>query len=137
MSLRGHCPCRNFELVWQTVDLSLVPRACQCEYCRGKGAAYVSKSGSAFTVQIHQPEMHNVVRHGSGTAMFHECGGCGAVVFVTAEIEGLTYGALNAACINNTRGFGSPVTVDFSAQDAADKVSRWQQNWCCPVTLTV
>lgn len=137
MSLRGHCSCRNFELSWQTVDYSLIPRACQCAYCRNKGAAYVSKSGSGFSVHVHKPDSYKLVRQGSGTAAFHECSFCNMVVFVTAKIGGQTYGAINSACINNRQGFGAAVAMDFSVQDALEKTRRWQQNWCSPVSLTM
>lgn len=136
MSLRGYCPCRNFELNWQTVDYSLIPRACQCDYCRNRSVSYVSKSGSGFSVHVHKPESYIVVRHGSGTAAFHECSFCDTVVFVSAEIDGQTYGAINSACIRNPHGFGTAVATDSNNQGLSEKTRRWRQNWCTPVRLT-
>ena len=34
MSMYGGCDCKNIEIVWHIADQELVPRACQCEYCR-------------------------------------------------------------------------------------------------------
>ena len=135
MSLRGRCPCGNFRIDWQTVDHSLVPRACQCDYCRGHDAAWVSKSGTRVSVHIASGSFHRVTRQGSGSAAFHECAGCDVVVCVTAEIDGDTYGALNAACIDNRAGFGTPVDKDFSGQGPSDKQARWRDNWCAPVSF--
>ena len=137
MSMRGHCHCNNIEVVWHTVDYSVVPRACQCAYCLAKGAAYVCKPGTAVTVRIHNERLHRTVAHGSRTATFHECGHCGDLVFVTAQIDGDTYGVLNAPCMHNARGFSAAVSLDFSAQTAAQKRERWQQNWCHPVSISV
>jgi hypothetical protein len=91
----------NIEICWQITDYSLVPRGCPCDYCAQKSAAYVSKSGSRFAVIIHNSALHRTVQNGSHQAHFRECAHCGDVVFVTAQIEGETYGALNAHCLHN------------------------------------
>ncbi len=136
MSLRGSCRCNNIQVLWHTVDYSVVPRACQCEYCLAKGAAYVCKSGTAVDVRIHKEQLHRISTHGSKTARFHECGNCGVLVFVSAQIDGDTYGVLNAGCIKNSIGFAAPVKMDFSEQTAEQKRDRWRQNWCYPVTVS-
>ena len=134
--MRGSCSCKNIEVVWHTVDLSVVPRACQCEYCLAKGAAYVSKSGTAVEVRVHNERLHRIITHGSRSARFHECGSCADVVFVTANIDGELYGALNAHCMKNKLGFPVSMPLDFSGQSAAQKWQRWRENWCHPVTIT-
>jgi len=137
VSLRGHCHCHNIEVLWQTNDHSLVPRACGCGYCTGREAAWVSKSGTRFRATVHRANSHRVVRHGSGQAAFHECTGCDSVVFVTAEVEGTVYGVLNARFLDNPMGFADPVPMDFSGQGADEKRERWQRNWCAPVKVIV
>ena len=134
--MRGNCRCNNIQVVWHTVDYSVVPRACQCEYCLEKGAAYVSKSGTAVDVLVHKERHHRIIMHGSGNDRFHECGSCGEVVFVTADIDGDIYGVLNAMCMRNKLGFPAAVMADLSGQTAAQKRDRWRQNWCHPVTIT-
>ena len=136
MSMRGSRTCNNIEVTWHIVDYSLVPRACQCNYCISKTAAYVSKSGTKFEVIIRNSNLHRTIQHGSNNAIFHECSNCGQVIFVTVEIEDELYGALNANILNNKLGFSAPVQVNFSAQTTAQKQQRWRQNWCCPVTIT-
>jgi hypothetical protein len=131
----GSCKCNNIEVRWRTLDFSVVPRACQCEYCRARGAAYVSKSGTSVEVKIRKESLHKLVEQGSKSATFHECAGCGEVVLVTAIIEGETYGALNANCMINKHGFSEPVQTHFSNQTAGQKCERWRQNWCHPVLI--
>jgi len=133
MSLHGGCRCNNIRVTWRTTDYSVVPRACQCDYCQSKGAAYVSKSGTAVEVRIHDAGRHRWVAQGSQSARFHECGACGDVVLVTAHIDGETYGALNARCLRNRLGFADAVAVDHAGQTAEEKQRRWRENWCSPI----
>jgi hypothetical protein len=136
MSMRGNCRCNNIEVVWRTVDFSIVPRACQCDYCRAKGAAYVSKTGTAIDMRINNTSRYRIVARGSGGAAFHECDSCGELVLVTTEIDGELYGALNANCMDNRLGFPPAVDVDYAGQTVAQKLERWRRNWCRPVRIT-
>lgn len=136
MSMFGSCKCNNIEVRWRTLDFSVVPRACQCDYCMTRGAAYVSKSGTSVEVHIRNESLHKIVKHGSNSAEFHECAGCGEVVLVTAIIADEMYGALNANRMTNKHGFSEPVQTHFSNQSAEQKRERWHQNWCHPVLIT-
>lgn len=130
MSIKGSCQCKNIKIVWYCFDYSMFPRACQCEYCVSKNAAYVSKSGTHFDVSIKDVSLHKVVTQGSLSASFHECSICGDIVFVSVEIEGQTYGALNANILVNKFGFNKPQKVSFDGQTSSEKQQRWKNNWC-------
>lgn len=132
----GSCKCKNIEVRWRVLDLSMIPRACQCTYCKSKGAAYVSKAGSRVEVVINNVSQHKIVQHGSRSAEFHECTNCGSVVLVTSNIEGVKYGVLNANCMSNEKGFQTPIETNFSSQSAIEKQERWRENWCCPVLIS-
>lgn len=135
MSMRGSCKCSNIEVSWHTVDHSVVPRKCQCQYCIEKDAAYVSKSGSRVVIHIHNAKLLKSVQHGTNSAIFHECGNCGDLVFVTADIGGDVFGALNANCLENRHGFSAPVVMNFEDQTAEERMDRWRRNWCHPVRI--
>ncbi|MBV1908008.1 MAG: hypothetical protein KUG78_01735 [Kangiellaceae bacterium] len=135
MSILGHCKCKNIKVTWHVIDYSMSPRACQCDYCSSKNAAYVSKSGSKVEVKINDKSHHKIVTQGSQTAKFHECANCNDIVFVTAEIAGLVYGIINADILQNKFAFSAPQETDFSGQSQQQKLERWQKNWCCPVTI--
>ena len=136
MSMRGSCSCNNIQVTWKTRDYSLVPRACQCDFCLPRKAAWVSKSGTAVEVIVRKENLHRIARHGSNNARFHECSHCGEVVLAAAEIDGELYGVLNAKRMNNPQGFSDSVRTDFSGQSAEEKRRRWRLNWCCPVSIT-
>lgn len=136
MSVKGSCDCNNVEVTWDIADRDSVPRACQCDYCFSKSAAYVTKSDTTFEVVIHNSNLHSTVQHGSNSAIFHECTSCEQIVFVTAEIEGVLYGALNVNHLNRKQEFPASVKLDFSGQTAEQKRERWRKNWCHPVLIT-
>jgi hypothetical protein len=135
MVMKGSCSCNNIEIIWHVIDRSLIPRACQCDYCVSKSAAYVGKSGTRFEVVIHNESLHKTIRHGSGSALFHECANCKQLVFVTWEKADELFGVLNSVHMNNTQGFSTPLDVDFSSQTVEEKQDRWQKNWCNPVII--
>ena len=130
MSITGGCDCNNIEITWHVMSHNSIPRACQCGYCASKAAAYVTQSGTKFDVLIRSEKLHKKIQHGSNSAVFHECSSCDQVIFVTAEMNGDLYGALNANYLNNKRGFSTSVKVDFSSQTAIEKKERWRKNWC-------
>lgn len=65
------------------------------------------------------------------------CESCDELVFVTADISGESFGALNANCMTNKFGFLAAIETDFSDQSAAEKLERWRKNWCHPVHITL
>jgi hypothetical protein len=136
MSIRGSCKCNNIEILWHTVDHSLVPRVCQCHYCISKNVSYVSKAGTRVEVTIRKENLHHVHQQGTISAKFHECRNCGELVFVSAEIEEELYCSLNSNCINNPFGFSASVKMQLSNQTVTEKKNRWRQNWCHPVLIT-
>ena len=136
MNITGGCDCDNIKITWHVVEHRLAPRACQCDYCASKSAAYVTQPGTRFDVLIRSGILHKEVQHGSNNAVFHECANCGQVIFVTAEIDGELYGALNANHLNNKESFSRCVELDFSSQTALQKTERWRKNWCQPVLIT-
>ncbi|MFT4823467.1 MAG: hypothetical protein ACJAUG_000017 [Halioglobus sp.] len=137
MGIYVGCACKNIEIDWQLTDRSLIPRSCQCSYCVSKGAAYISKSGTKFSVTVHNKKRHRKVQHGSNNAIFHECGHCDTLVFVTVELESDLYGVINSKCVRNDLEFSAPIKINFEDQSLETKKLRWRQNWCCPVLISV
>ena len=121
MRIHGGCDCNNIEIFWYIYGQTLVPRACQCEYCSSRSAAYVSRPDTGFEATIHSSESHRPIQHGSNSAIFHECSTCEQVVFVTAEVDGELYGALNANQFNDQSVVTAPVKLNFSSQSGEEK----------------
>jgi hypothetical protein len=135
--MKGACACGNIELHWQLVDLSLVPRACDCDYCSGHGISWVSKSGTRLRAVVHNPLYYRIVQQGSGTADFHECTHCRMPVFASARIDGQDYAVVNAGCLANPQGFGEALPVSFTDESTDQRAQRRARNWCSLTRLTV
>jgi len=132
----GNCKCKNLIVDWQIRDLSLVARACQCNYCRTKQAHWISKSKSTFSLKVRYQNHYQVNKHGSHLAQFHECTNCNEVVAVSTTLNKSIYGAINAKCLSQYERFPAAKKVfPETNQTITDRQSMWQNNWCCPVEI--
>lgn len=136
MSLGGGCNCGNIQFIWHIPECTCTPRACQCDYCYEKGAAYVTEAGSKLDVRIEDASAHAITNHGANLADFHECAICTQVIFITVQIGGELYGAINANALECRDTLPPAEKLNFSNQSAEEKLRRWRQNWCCPVRIT-
>lgn len=130
MRFKGSCQCKNIQIEWSLVDTSLVPRACQCSYCREKKAAYISKSGTRVEVSIAKPELHTIHLQGDEIAQFHECGNCEDLVFVSATIDNHDYCAVNVHTLDKADLFPNEINADFTQFSKEQSLALWKQNWC-------
>lgn len=137
MTVRGACRCGNISLAWRTIDYSLVPRACTCDYCRARQVAWVSKSNTALNLRVGNECLHRVLEQGSGQARFNECAHCGDTVWVSATIDGEEYGAVNLRCLEKAARFPAARPVGLTGLTAPQKLDRWRSNWCSPVVVEV
>lgn len=137
MSITGGCECNNIRVTWHCIDYSVVPRACQCDYCLSKAVAYVSKSATRFDILVYKEQYYRQVQQYSDSATFHQCTHCDQVICVTLNIDGELYGALNANHLINKFGFSAAAKANFSAQTAEQKRQHWRQNGCHPVLITL
>ena len=135
--MRGACRCGNIQLNWQTVDLSIVPRACACDFCRARSVLGVGKANSPVRVEIHGAVRHRVLTQGTGTAQFHECGHCDTLVLATCDIDGRLYGVLNAQCLVNPAGFAPAMPLVVTDEPLAERLARRRRNWCSPVVIEI
>ncbi len=134
MSIQGACKCGNIRLSWDVEECTCVPRACQCDYCLPRSAAYVTEANTRVEVSIADASSHAVARHGANLADFHECTSCGDVVIATVLIDGTLYGAINSGILTGAE-LPDAVALNFSSQSAEQKLKRWQETWCSPVLL--
>lgn len=135
MSIRGSCACGNIRLSWDVVECACVPRACQCDYCLPRSAAYVTKANTRVEVAIADASSHRVAQHGANLADFHECAACGDVVIATVCIDGTRYGAINSGILSGVE-LPHAVAKNFSSQSAEKKLQRWRETWCSPVLIS-
>ena len=132
----GSCHCKNLIIDWKIRNLSLIARACQCNYCRSKQVHWVSKPGASFSLKVRYLNKYQVNNNGLYLAQFHECLNCQSVVAVSTNIDNKTYGAINLRCLSQSQRFPEEKKVSPEKnQTITERQKMWQQNWCYPVEI--
>jgi hypothetical protein len=131
-SVSGGCHCGNMRvrLELPRAAAEYGPRACDCEFCRKHGAAYVSDAGGALRFEIADDGAVARYRQGSGTAEFLVCRTCGVLVGVVHQGR---YAAVNARAVDAVFAADQPVSPRQLA--VTDRVARWQAVWFADVSF--
>jgi len=136
--IRGACHCGNvsFELDWGGDPAAIPARACGCGFCVKHGGVWTSHPASALRVAIAEPALVPGYRFGTRTADFHVCGRCGAVPFVSCEIDGARYAVVN---VNVFEGVAPDAlrraAADFDGEALDDRLARRRRNWIADVRI--
>jgi hypothetical protein len=133
----GGCHCGNIvvELELTQPPASYRPRACDCEFCRKHGAAYVSDPAGALRIRVKDPGQTGRYRQGSGTAELLLCRHCGVLVAPLYSHAGRLHAAVNAQVIDIATHFGASQPVSPRTLSAGEKVQRWQDLWFSNVSI--
>jgi len=136
-SVSGGCHCGNVR-----VDLRLArepgtyrTRACDCDFCRKHGAAYVSDPQGSLTIRIQDAREMGIYRQGSGVAECVFCAKCGVLIGALYRSEDRVWGAVNAKIVDGPTGFGAEQCVSPKALAANEKEKRWQDIWFHDVVI--
>src|SRR5580698_7622194 len=97
MQVDGGCHCRNIILRIELADTpgSYMPRACDCDFCRKHGAAYVSDPRGSLLIEIADEREVAMYRQGSQLAEMLVCRICGVLVGACYRSEGHVYATVN------------------------------------------
>jgi len=134
----GYCNCKNLKVTWDLRDLSLTPRACQCDFCLSHNVQWLSKSGSKFELSINLFANYEAVQTGTKSAVFHKCSYCQTIIATTVTIDRIHYGAVNLNCLNQKHRFPKArPTIFDNVKSANERKIIWQQNWCSPATINM
>jgi hypothetical protein len=134
---KGGCHCGNIG-----VDVELAaapetyrPRACDCDFCRKHGAAWVSDAKGSLHIHIRNAHEGVAYRQGSKQAELLLCRNCGVLVAVLYRTGKELHAAVNAKALASIVEFGAEQTVSPQKLSAAEKTSRWQDKWFSKVHL--
>lgn len=135
--MSGGCHCGNILVAMQLPQEpgSYAPRACDCDFCRKHGAAYVSDPRAALTLWIRDERGAGRYAQGSGQAEMLLCRDCGVLVGALYRSNGRLYGVVNATVLDGDTRFGAEQPVSPQTLSAEQKVQRWQQIWCANVSI--
>jgi hypothetical protein len=133
----GGCHCGNIrvELELTRAPSTYIPRACDCDFCRKHGAAYVSDARGSVLIRIKDPGNSGKYRQGSGQAEFLLCRSCGVLVGVLHSVASRLYATINVNATDVRADFGTEQTASPKNLSANEKTQRWQEIWFANVKL--
>jgi hypothetical protein len=138
-ALRGGCHCGNLriEMTLSRPPGSYQPRACDCDFCRMHGAAYVSDPKGALSLRIKAARDRGSYRQGSGQADLVYCRQCGVLVGALYGDAGRVYATINSRIIEGPTPFGAEQTASPKGLSGEQKSTRWRDIWFSDVNVVV
>lgn len=134
--LRGGCRCAalSIEVTLTQPPSAYTPRACDCNFCSERGAAWVSDPNGVLRLVQRDDTDALHCRQGSGQADFIACAHCGTLVLVACEMDGHLYAAVNAHVLNAAEfAPEQPASPQHLSPEA--KRARWRQLWFAQVSV--
>lgn len=138
--IHGGCYCGNitFECHTQNDPKTFKPRACDCDFCKKHGAAYISDPNGKLIFHVKESQwLHKFKQpHSDQLAEFLICFHCGVLSGVIYRDKNNTIGAINGLAVEGV-SFDEKVSVSPKKLSAKEKVERWRQNWFSQVRVLV
>ena len=134
--LEGGCHCGNItvRVELERPPAAYAPRACDCEFCRKHGAAWVSDPQGSLLFQIRDEADAGRYAQGDRLAEMLLCRNCGVLVSALWREQRL-YGVVNANALAQRGAFADTKPVSPRTLSADAKRSRWQSVWFANVTV--
>lgn len=135
----GGCYCGNirFDLTLSQAAEHYRPRACDCDFCRKHGAAYVSDPVGSLQLQVRDGSLLQKVRQGAELADFLLCGECGVLVAVQYSTADQDFAAINVRAVDTSMAWGATQPASPKPLSPEEKMARWQALWFGRVTLAI
>lgn len=137
--LSGGCHCGNLrvEVVLSRQSGTYQPRACDCDFCRKHGAAYISDPEGSLVVRVKQMEHRGSYRQGSGQADLIYCRLCGVLIGALYKDADLIYATLNSRVIDAPIVFAAEQFASPKTLSGEQKATRWREIWFRDVSVLV
>ena len=140
MKIEGQCHCGNinYTFVWPGDETAIPVRACSCNFCIIHGGIYTSHREAELNANIQDEALLNRYRFGTETADFYICSKCGAVPFVTSEIDNHSYAVVNVNTFQNIdRSILQKAITDFEGETTENRLQRREQSWIPSVNISI
>ncbi len=135
----GKCHCGNISYTfhWPGDGAEIPVRACSCTFCSKHGGLYTSNQEAKLRAVVHNDSLVSHYQFGTSTAEFYVCSRCGAVPFVTSEMEDRLYAVVN---VNTFEGVDPSVFVkaiaNFDGEEVESRLERRKRTWIPSVSIT-
>ena len=135
--LTGSCHCGNLGVSFET-DLppgDMVPRACQCSFCRLHSSAAVSDPAGHITFSVQNREHLNRYTFGLGSTEFLICRTCGVYVGAFMPDGESAFANVMAGTLDARAEISSPpIPVHRAQENLEERRTRRRAMWT-PATL--
>lgn len=127
----GSCECGAVSMSYcSPVPLQeQAARACQCQFCAPRNAAYLSHTRASLKVSVRDRRWLYVHRFATASADFFHCARCNTQIFVLSEVEGHTYALVSAERLEDFAVMGAITAVDYGSEVLAERLARRAQSW--------
>ena len=89
-----------------------------------------------LAVTLADPARVSTYAFGTRTALFHVCARCGAVPFVTSDIDDHVYAVVNVNTFENVEAaWLRRSAASFEGEDTAARLARRRRNWIADVRI--
>jgi hypothetical protein len=127
----GGCHCGAISFAFTSAK-PLAPRACQCGFCRKRGARTLSDPAGSVSFRFAGPAPV-AYRFASRSAGYVVCPGCGVYVAAVAELDDGAYATLNLDAFDEPHLELAGEPVSYEGETVAGKAARRRERWT-PVT---
>lgn len=129
MRIDGRCHCGNlgFALETSLTWANILPRECDCSFCRAHATRCVSDPKGRAAIFVADPDRLVRYRFGLRTAAFLLCGNCGVYIGAYAEEEQGGFATLN---LRATVHHGRPgAATSYGRETAGGRRARRRERW--------
>ena len=128
-----HCGAVHVDATLTRPAEGYEPRACDCDFCRLHGGAYVSDSNGMLRIRVAGANRLQRYQQGSGQADMLICARCGVLIGASYQHGEQLFAVVNARVLAAT--FGADIVTSPQQLGANDKVSRWLRLWFSDVVI--
>jgi len=134
--ITGHCHCGAIRVILEpskpTSELPLC--ACQCSFCRSRGALTTADPAGHLFVEA-APGSINRYRFGLRITDFVLCAECGTYVAATMDVDGAPMAVLNVRGVDLAGFEGrTPDPMTYDDEGPQERAARRRDRWM-PLTL--
>lgn len=128
---KGGCHCGNITVTFTTAKdpAEIVPRACQCSFCRKHATRALSDNAGHIHLQIKDGGQLGRYRFGLKLGDYVFCKSCGVYVSAYMEDGDKAWANVMANAMDDRGAWAPAEPIDYGVEDEAGKRERRRHKW--------
>ena len=135
---KGGCHCGNITVTFTTDKdpAEIVPRACQCSFCRKHSARALSDNAGHVHIHVKDADQLGRYRFGLEVGDYVFCKTCGVYVSAFMEDDERAWANVMASAMADHDVWPPAQPIHYGGEDEAGKRERRRHSWA-PASMTV